>query len=35
LFPQLPVANNGGLPTMNISGYTACGRTGLTYQYPE
>jgi hypothetical protein len=36
LFPQLPVANNGGLPTMNISGYTGMWTDGgLTYQYPE
>jgi hypothetical protein len=36
LFPQLPVANNGGLPTMNISGYTGMWTdAGLTYQYPE
>jgi hypothetical protein len=36
LFPQLAVDNNGGLPTMNISGYTGMWTDGgLTYQYPE
>ena len=28
LFPQLPVSDNGGLPTMNIAGYT-----GMFYDY--
>ena len=36
LFPQLPVSNNGGLPTMNIGGYTGMWTDrGLGYQYPE
>jgi Carboxypeptidase regulatory-like domain len=36
LFPQLPVANNGGLPTMNVTGYTGMWTDGgLTYQYPQ
>lgn len=36
LFPQLPVINNGGLPTMNISGYTGMWTDrGLGYPYPE
>ena len=36
LFPQLPLSNNGGLPTMNISGYTGMWTDrGLGYQYPE
>jgi hypothetical protein len=36
LFPQLPVFNNGGLPTMNVSGYTGMWTDrGLGYQYPQ
>ena len=36
LFPQLPIINNGGLPTMNLSGYTGLWTDrGLGYQYPE
>ena len=36
LFPQLPIVNNGGLPTMTISGYTGMfSDAGLGYPYPE
>jgi len=36
LFPQLPIVNNGGLPTMSITGYNGMfSDYGLGYPFPE